>query len=318
MKQIKSILFVLMMIAVLIIGTAAVNAQGTALPAYTITSVTSGTAVTVQTKDFPAGVDFVVQMGDSANIGSVYNVAKFNSGNGGVFNLNLPIPAELKSVANIDLSILSVADPSGLSITSSFANQGFGNTVSCDYSRIPTFSYDVIRKNNSITVTTKGFPANSRFRVRMGITIAGSVTRWGIRGYETDTLPQPYYDGRMEPIAGAFNFTYNDPANFGYNFPDPVVPPCWPTGQDCVYSVQTLKTGGPASFWGYEVGTYDSGDGSPQTVSYDIPVELLDYPAIVVRFDDLGPCGIYTFNYFWNNDYPVSGDVPTIEITPIQ
>ena len=81
MKQYKSMIFVLvMMIAVLIVSTAAVDAQSASIPAYTITSVTAGLEVTVQTKDFPASTDFVVRMRDFDAGGNAMSVARFNSG----------------------------------------------------------------------------------------------------------------------------------------------------------------------------------------------------------------------------------------------
>ena len=317
MKQTKSIIFVfLMMIAVLVVGTAAVDAQDPAsLPAYTITSVTSGVEVTVQTKDFPAGAEFVVQMRDMENPDEIHNVAKFNSGSGGAFNLALPIPEGVKNAKNIEMAILSVSDPSGLSISAHFANSGTGGKVSCNYDIIPSFGFDAVVKNGSITVTTKDFAPNSTFKVKMGVMTGGTITRYGIKGFATYELPQPYYDFTVGALPG-LPYVVPDPSTYGYNFPDPVVPPCWPTGQDCAYSAITVP-GKSTNFSGIEVGEYDSLDGSPRTVSYNIPEELKDVSPIVVRFEDKGPCGFYSFNYFWNADFPVSGAVPTVEIVPI-
>lgn len=317
MKQSKSIIFVfLMMIAVLVVGTAAVDAQSSAsLPAYTITSVTSGVEVTVQTKDFPADAEFVVQMRDIENAGEIFNVAKFNSGSGGAFNLALPIPESVKNAKNIEMTILSVSDPSGLSISAYFANSGTGGKVSCDYTVVPSFGFDVVVKNGSITVTTKDFAPNSTYKVKMGVMTSGTVTRYGIKGFATYELPQPYYDFTLSGLA-THPYVIPDLSAYGYNFPDPVVPPCWPTGQDCAYTAITTSGKGTI-FSGIEVGEYESLDGSPRTVSYNIPSELKDVSPIVVRFEDQGPCGFYSFNYFWNADFPVSGAVPTVEIVPI-
>ena len=125
MKQYKSMIFVLvMMIAVLIVSTAAVDAQSASLPAYTITSVTAGSEVTVQTKDFPANTDFVVRMRDFDAGGNAFSVARFNSGAGGAFGLALPIPSEVAGAKTIEMTIVSASDPFGLSITSQFANGG--------------------------------------------------------------------------------------------------------------------------------------------------------------------------------------------------
>lgn len=312
MKQTKNIIFVLLvMVAVLIVSTAAVNAQDTAaLPAYTIMSVTSGSEVTIMTKDFPANQDFIVSMRDGA-AGTSENVAKFNSGNGGAFSLTLAIPASLKNAAMIDMTIMSMNNPSGFSISAQFANGGTGVKVECSYGVSPTFGYDAVLRNSSITVTTKDFPANSKFKVKMGVLTGGVITHQMIPGYATYELPQAYYDWTMSPG------TSLPPAGYIYNYPDPVVPPCWPTGQDCAYTTVTTPGSGTI-FSGIEVGEYDSLDGSPQTVSYPIPSELKDVSPIIVRFEDQGPCGIYSFNYFWNADFPVSTtNVPTVNVVPV-
>lgn len=316
MKQTKNIIFVLsVMVAVLVVSAAAVNAQDTAaLPAYTITSVTSGTEVTLMTRDFPANQDFIVQMRDIAG-GEIVNVAKFNSGNGGAFSLALTIPESLKNAATIEITVMSMNNPSGFSISAQFANGGTGTKVECSYSVAPTFGYDAVLRNSSITVTTRDFPANSKFKVKMGVLTGGVIARQMIEGYATYQLPQPYYDWTL-PISGpAPQPFYADP--YIYNYPDPVVPACWPTGQDCAYTTVTMPGKGTI-FSGIEVGEYDSLDGSPQTVSYPIPTELKDVSPIVVRFEDQGPCGIYSFNYFWNADFPVSTtDVPTVNVVPV-
>lgn len=313
MKQTKNIIFVLsVMIAVLIVSAAAVNAQETAAPpAYTITSVTPGSEVVVMTKDFPADKDFIVQMRELGT-GDPENVAKFNSGTGGAFSLALTIPASLKNAQTIEITLMSMNNPTGFSISAQFANGGTGGKVDCSYSVAPTFGYDAVLRNSSITVTTKDFPANSKFKVKMGVLTGGVIARQMIEGYATYELPQPYYDWTL-PILNTPDY-YAAP--YAYNYPDPVVPACWPTGQDCAYKTVTMPGKGTI-FSGIEVGEYDSLDGSPQTVSYPIPTELKDVSPIIVRFEDQGPCGIYSFNYFWNADYPVSTtNVPTVDIVP--
>ena len=321
MKQYKSMIFVLvMMIAVLIVSTAAVDAQSASIPAYTITSVTAGLEVTVQTKDFPASTDFVVRMRDFDAGGNAMSVARFNSGAGGAFGLALPIPSEVAGARTIEMTIVSASDPFGLSITSQFANGGPGGKVSCNYSVIPTFNLDAVAKNGSVTVTTAKFPPNSTFKVKMGVITGGSIVRYGIKGFSTYELPDPYYDGSIGPIVPlpwSIPYVPIDPSLYTYNLPDPVVPPCWPTGQDCAYTTITVPGSGTI-FSGIEVGTYESIDGSPQTVSYPIPTELKDVSPIILRFEDQGPCGIYSFGYFWNADFPVAGTVPTVEIQPIR
>ncbi len=101
----------------------------------------------------------------------------------------------------------------------------------------------------------------------------------------------------------------------------PMIPGCGTSG--CV----NFHLGGatphagliPTYFVGFEVGTYDSADGSPQTVSYDIPEELKGYSPIIVRFEDKGSCGFYGYNYFWNADFPVtsSESVPEVQIETV-
>ena len=54
------------------------------------------------------------------------------------------------------------------------------------------------------------------------------------------------------------------------------------------------------SFSGIEVGTFNTGDGAPQTLTFEIPESLAGVSPIALWINDLGPCGFYSYNYFYN------------------
>ncbi len=56
-----------------------------------------------------------------------------------------------------------------------------------------------------------------------------------------------------------------------------------------------------SQFTGTEVGTFNTGDGSSQTLTFEIPASLRNVNPIAIWISDLGPCGFYSYNYFYNN-----------------
>ena len=51
---------------------------------------------------------------------------------------------------------------------------------------------------------------------------------------------------------------------------------------------------------GTPVGTMQTGDGSSQTLTFDIPASLKGASPIAIWFRDPGECGFYSYNYFYN------------------
>ncbi|MGI6251649.1 MAG: hypothetical protein ACOYKD_09900 [Anaerolineaceae bacterium] len=98
MKKNRLIL-VLMTVALLLpmVFTATLVQAAVPIPLFFIKEVKQDVSVTVVTKDFPPGMDWIVKMGEYNTKGvDGIAVGKFNSGKGGSFEATFDIPAELK------------------------------------------------------------------------------------------------------------------------------------------------------------------------------------------------------------------------------
>ena len=176
--------------------------------------------------------------------------------------------------------------------------------LTCDYSVIPTVSIDAVTRNASVTFTTANFPANSTFSVSMGVYVATwQPEPMGPRHPDHRPGPQPEKPVRPEPRPIYVNEDW--PTFYPLSgaeaapvpsFPDKETPHHHgpaprPDGQPVVSSV----------FSGTQVGTFETGDGTPQTLTFEIPATLAGVNPIALWISDLGPCGFYSYNYFYNN-----------------
>ena len=72
----------------------------------------------------------------------------------------------------------------------------------------------------------------------------------------------------------------------------------FPENEDFVVTMGYMYTRGVE---GYVVGDFNSGDGEPQKLTFDIPQELMDEYKISVRVQTDHTCPYYAFNWFFNN-----------------
>ena len=154
----------------------------------------------------------------------------------------------------------------------------------CDFSIIPTVSINSVVKNDSVTFTTANFPANSTFTVSMGY----YVSTWVPARYP---MP-PHYAPAPRPVNSGISF---------YHIHEPV--PHFVDGGHGWYPVAPRPQGGyvTSTFSGTAVGTFETGDGTPQTLTFNIPESLKNVNPIALWISDNGPCGFYSYNYFYNN-----------------
>ena len=175
------------------------------------------------------------------------------------------------------------------------------NILTCDFSIIPTVSINAVTRNVDVTFTTANFPADSSFSVSMG----QYVSTWTP---SRQPAPAPRHH---EPVIPARPVSIPSGASIGAAYivlypissPDPVT-------HAPGYAPVDPKPGVPApqpygyvtsSFSGVEVGTFETGDGSSQTLTFEIPSSLQNVNPIALWISDLGPCGFYSYNYFYNN-----------------
>ena len=184
------------------------------IPTFSISSVVSGTSVTVQTSSFPANVDFTVRMGAYGTYGVGGTVIEtFNSGSGGSFSRTFTIPAALASSATIAIRMDS---PTGyyysynwfyntpVTAATNTPVPGVTPTITVTpipgYIGVPTFSIISVVKDTSVTIRTYNFPPNDTFTARMGLfgTLAAGGTIVG-------TAPTG--------TGGVLDLTFNIPAS---------------------------------------------------------------------------------------------------------
>jgi len=159
------------------------------IPTFTISSVIRDTSVTIQTNNFPANDTFRVLMGPMGTRGiNGIHVDTINSGTGGVKTMIFLVPAALRGMYQIAIRLESPG--SGLFAYNWFYNNttsGNGGTGGAKpvpgYTGIPVFFISAVVRNETVTITTKNFPAGLSFDVLMG-----SMGTRAVNGIKVGTL----------------------------------------------------------------------------------------------------------------------------------
>ena len=148
----------------------------------------------------------------------------------------------------------------------------------CDYTLTPTVHIDAVTRNKTVTFTTKDFPADKTFSVQMGV-------------YVESWRPAPIPWGRPVVVKPIPFKPYTPPSFPDYDAPAAPSAP----------AVPGPKFERTVSFNGTEAGTFNSGTGEPQTLTFEIPANLQGLGIIALWVRDLSPCGFYSYNWFYNN-----------------
>ncbi len=154
-----------------LMGLSLVKPVSAATPSITIASVKADETVTLNTRDFPANVNFTARMDVAGNMaidGIV--VGETNSGIGGAFSVTYKIPAELRGVSTIAIRMESA---SGWYAYNWFVNRTSPSTP-VDPQPIPVtgskpqLSFLGVEANKAVTVEGRNLPASTTFSVRVG------------------------------------------------------------------------------------------------------------------------------------------------------
>ncbi len=162
------------------------------IPTFKIIVVEKNKTVTICTNNFPPNQDFTVRMGEYGTkaIGGTV-VDKTNSGKGGTFKATYNIPDGFSGRKRIAIRMdspqgyyafnwfwnntadVSKGSPCGesekpASQEGSSSEQKPATSGTGGYTGIPTFSIAAVTRDNSVTVSTKNYPPNQTFSVRMG------------------------------------------------------------------------------------------------------------------------------------------------------
>lgn len=214
----KIVLFVLALAFILpmIFSVQNVSAQFK-IPVFFIKEVTTDVSVSVETKDFPANVDFTVMMGEYNTRGvNGIEVGKLNSGAGGAFAATFNIPDQLKGRNTISIRMegtggwysfnFFINNPSGSwpgvpsapSTPSSPATPA-PSTTPKPVVVYPSFSITAVKANDTVTIKGINFPADTDFVVKMG-----KMWTMGLNGIDSATF--------NSGAGGSFEATYPIPA----------------------------------------------------------------------------------------------------------
>ena len=368
-----------------VFGSALAQEPGT--PAFRISEVVVDDHVILVTKDFPAGVAYVVGMGTPDDPSTYIAVAKFNSQEGGALGITVRIPEKFQGEPAINLLL---KDENGGKIFGNFANiaeepveapaaeepveeptaeepvteptaeepvsepateepveeptteepateetaaeptaeepaaeptaeepvaepaaeepaaeevpAAAVPAVTCNYAVIPSVSIDAVTRNTSVTFTTANFPANSTFSVSMGVYVATWTPGPGPRHHDGPHHHEPEHREPARPEPRPITYSDDYPQFYVMGSYEPHVPNF--PNKESHHGPAPRPDGKPVvstSFSGTQVGTFETGDGAPQTLTFTIPSSLYGVNPIALWISDLGPCGFYSYNYFYNN-----------------
>ncbi|HZW05182.1 MAG TPA: NBR1-Ig-like domain-containing protein [Anaerolineaceae bacterium] len=147
--------------------------QAAAGASVEIVSVKADESVTIRAKNFPANHTITVRMDVSGNAGiNGIVVGESNSGSTGSFEATYKIPAELKGVKTISIRLegsLNWLAYNWFNNQTGQTSQTAGPTPVAGSAVVgPSVKVTAVEKNERITVSVAGFPANVNFRVRVG------------------------------------------------------------------------------------------------------------------------------------------------------
>ncbi len=227
--------------------------------------------------------------------------------------------------------------------TSGSGTGGGDTPITQPGSGIPTFTIQSVARDDSVTILTRNFPANDTFEVLMGKMgtrgvngIRVDTINSGSGGSFTATFDIPaelhglrQIAIRLQSTTGSgyfsFNWFYNNTTGTGTGGgDDPVTRPGYsgfPTFsisavvRDQTVTIQTrnlppndqfrvlMGPMGTRGVNGYSAGTFDSGEGGSQSLTFNIPAELAGSRRIAIRFQSPSS-GYFAYNWFYNNTYP--------------
>lgn len=174
-------------------------------PTFDISSVVTGTSVTILTHNMPAGQVFTVRMGAYGTYGINGTVVGSTQDTGGSYSATFAIPAALASLPQI---AIRMDGPTGLYAFNWFYNNTApapvvtplpGPTPVPGYIGIPTISITAVVRDSSVTIYGNNFPAGQTFNVLMG-----AYGTYGIGGILVTSV--------SSGAGGNFSATYSIPS----------------------------------------------------------------------------------------------------------
>lgn len=210
--------------------TSAVGSQRTW--SFRVTNVDPNATVSIQTYNFPSNVEFKVKIGN--NVNGTYqwrDVAALDSGHGGSFGADFAIPAEFSGANQLAIRLIQYKKNGKTFMQDQvFYNVAGGGTggypppgpVPCYghppcWGVIPTIWISGVVRDNSVTITTRNWPAGVTFQVLMG-----PMGTRGIGGTAVGTL--------NSGAGGTLTATFAIPAHLRGSRQIAIRTQNWPTG----------------------------------------------------------------------------------------
>jgi LysM repeat protein len=183
---------------------------------FVIASVDPNTTVSIRTQNFPSNVEFRVKMGNNVNGHYQWrDLPPLDSGNGGTFSADFAIPAEFSGAYQLALRVIQYKK-NGKTFTQDqvFYNVAGGHggypspgpwyppgPAPCYghppcWGVIPTIWISSVVRDNTVTITTRNWPAGVNFQVLMG-----PMGTRGLGGYNVGTL----YSGSGGSLTATFS-----------------------------------------------------------------------------------------------------------------
>lgn len=296
MRKNSVVILLVSLLAVLISGVLSVNAYQAGVPSFSVSDVVVNESVTIVAREFPANTEILVKMRTFATEDAYIAVARFNTESGGNFSVTFPIPAELFGIDKVEVVL---TDEKALTIPSFFeikvAEEAAPTPMTVTINpapqatMVPPAAPVAEKQDNPVALVNPLVqpPVVQKPNVcdRCLVPMFKIVGVQRGKSVEVETLNFPLYTDFV--------------VRMGY-FTDPKT--CTPAG--CFIPAE-MKPGN--IFVGYEVGTYNSGGNASEKVTFNIPAAIQYLSPMYIRFDETcGGCGYYSFNYFWNNTYPIN------------
>jgi hypothetical protein len=209
--------------------TSSVGAQRTW--SFVVTNVDPNVTVSIKTYNFPSNVEFKVKIGNNVNGQYQWrDVAALDSGNGGSFGADFAIPAEFSGARQLAIRLIQYKKNGKTFMQDQVFNNVAGGSsggyppppVPCYghppcWGVIPTIWISSVVRDNSVTITTRNWPAGVNFQVLMG-----PMGTRGVGGYNVGTL----YSG----AGGTLTATFSIPSQLWGSRQIAIRTQNWPTG----------------------------------------------------------------------------------------
>ena len=296
----KKKFFILGWLGLFLLMTGAVFAAEN-VPAFRIDQVEPGTSVIFIGKDFPPDAKYMISLADSETPDSFTDVAKFSTGDGGNLKINVKLPEKFKQSHEILVRM-----------TSDHETVINGNFINIEEETPAEDSAVSEEPAEPVETAEPEETAESEEPVESEEVVEPKETAESEEPVEMEEDTEPVE--ASEPEETAVPEEKPEPTEVPAPTEEVLEDVCdyevFPT-----FTIDQVNKGKTVTVTTYDfpadslfnvvmegiiISDYETGDGSSQTLTFDIPQQITDKAKIDIRFSEEGKCGFYSVNYFWN------------------